>query len=81
MAKRDEYWPLTKIPFLGRILKGIRKDRKAIERTLDTGEETEGEVRKKSYLGGIVTACSQRFYRLLNWTEEGNNGKEKRRKG
>lgn len=78
MAERDEYWPLTRIPFLGRILKRVRKDRKAIERTLDTGEETEGETKKRSYLLGLVKIHSQRFYRLLNGKEEGNNGKEER---
>lgn len=81
MAKRDEYWPLTKIPFLGRILKRVRKDRKAIERTLNTGEETEGESKRRSYLLGLVKTQSRRFYNLLNGKEEGNNGKEKRRKG
>lgn len=78
MAERDEYWPLTKIPILGRVLKRIIKDREAIEQALDTGEETEGETKKKSYLLGLVKTQSRRFYNLLTSKEEGNNGKEKR---
>ena len=49
------------IPFLGYILGKIGKNQEAIKRTLKTGKETEGEIKKSSFLGLFGFSSGKKF--------------------
>lgn len=53
-----ESW-LIKIPILGYLLRKIAEHRKPIETALKTNRKTEEDIKRKSYLGGLITIISR----------------------
>lgn len=52
-----ESW-LTKIPVLGYLLRKVAEHRQSIETALKTNRKTKEEIRRESYLGGLITTVS-----------------------
>lgn len=62
---KEENW-LTGIPILGYFFRKIKENREAIEKTLKTGKQTEGETKRGSFLWIFKTA-SDKTFRLLKF--------------
>lgn len=60
----EEGW-LTKIPLLGYLFRFIKNNRYAIEKTLKTEKEAGGNVKKESFLGGLITIVSRKSFDTL----------------
>lgn len=56
---------LIKIPVLGYFFRKIKEHCKPIEHTLKIGKETEEEIKRKSFLGGLITTVSGRTFNTL----------------
>lgn len=56
---------LTKIPVLGYFFRKIQEYRKPIETTLKTGKETEEGIKKRTFLGGLITIVSEKSFNTL----------------
>lgn len=56
---------LVHIPILGYFFRKIAENQEALERTLKTGKETTGEIKKKSFLGGLVGMSSGKKFNIL----------------
>lgn len=67
MKREDKENILTKIPILGYLFRFIKKNRRVIEKTLNTEEEVEGRIEKKHFLGGLLTIISSKTFNTLKF--------------
>ena len=58
--REEKNW-LQRIPVLGYILGKVGKNQEAIEMTLKTGKETEGEIKKRCFLGLFGISSGKKF--------------------
>lgn len=65
MKRKEENWLLARIPLLSYILRKIKENREAIERTLKTKKETKGETKKSSFLFGLFGISSGKEFSIL----------------
>jgi len=63
--KKDDENYLTKLPILGYLFRFVKKNRRPIERTLETEEEVEEPVEKRHFLGGLLTIISSKTFNTL----------------
>lgn len=67
MKRENKENILTKLPILGRLFRFIKKNRRPIERTLETEEEVEGRIEKRNFLGGLLTIISSKTFNTLKF--------------